>query len=65
MRGALLFALFSALVGGGAIAVTLAVAHELSHGWWLVPAAAGTCGVAGLLLGLLGHLVGRQKHETA
>jgi hypothetical protein len=64
VRNAFFFALLAAGVAGSAMAITLGVEHELGHGWWLVPASAGGGGAVGLVLGLLGHVLGRPTQRA-
>jgi hypothetical protein len=63
VRGALIFGLLSATVAGVTMAATLAIGHELGHGWLLVVGVAAAFGVVGLALASVGHLLMRAKPQ--
>ena len=55
VKGGLVFGLITAIVAGGAMAATLLAGHELGNLWWLVPAAAGSAGAVGFVLGVIAN----------
>ena len=64
MKGSLIFGLLSATVAGVTMGGTLAVSHQLDHGWLLVLGAAGAFGAIGLVLAFIGHLLMRVKPQA-
>ncbi len=51
-------------VAGVTMGGTLAVSHQLDHGWLLVLGAAGAFGAIGLVLAFIGHLLMRVKPQA-
>jgi hypothetical protein len=64
VKGSLIFGLLSAAVAGATMAATLAIGHQLGHGWLLVVEVAGAFGAIGFVLAFVGHLLMRVKPQA-